>query len=115
MSRIRIFQTIIRVGSVLVVITLVGSLLDLWRRHDFVEDRRRALAREEEENKRLKDAYAEAQTPQFVEKQARDKLGLVREGETVVIVDNSEKVKVNSEKSEEKNEPNWKQWIALFL
>lgn len=114
MSRIRIFQTIIRVGSVLVIITLVGSLFDFWRRHDYVEDRRRALAREQVENKRLKEALAEAQTPQFAEKQARDKLGLVKEGETVVIVDLRPEAG-NKVEGKPTQAENWKQWMRLFF
>lgn len=53
------------------------------------------------------------QSDQFVEKEARDKLGLVKSGEHIVLLPEAKK----SSKTPEYTDiyPNWKRWIELFL
>ncbi len=70
------------------------------------------LAEQKQENRQLKAKFAETKDQEFVETQARNKLFLVRSGESVVVLP-----KVTSE-AQSKNalplKPNWQQWIALF-
>ena len=75
------------------------------------------LRRVEEENRRLQSELEYAQSPEFIEQEARNRLGLGREGETVVLMPN-DKLQMTNEKTEDKtavNLPNWKKWWRLFF
>lgn len=54
------------------------------------------------------------QSEEFVEKQARDKLNMAKEGETVVILPEGEGVLGEVEISRERQEPIWKKWLGVF-
>ena len=73
----------------------------------------------QKENQRLKNELNQIQTPQFVEGQARDKLGLAKKGETVVVLPDDESLKLLAPKLEESQEKlpesNWQKWLKLFL
>ena len=72
-----------------------------------------------EKNETLKKQIQESQTDEFTERQARNRLGLVREGEVVVVLPEEEILKKFSPKIEEQEnqlpDPNWKKWLKLFL
>ena len=67
----------------------------------------------QKKNEELKVKLQEAQSREFIEKIARDKLGLAKEGETVVILPPSEPEVTKS--AEEKIIPNWQKWWKLFF
>lgn len=71
----------------------------------------------ENKNKELKKNLEYINTQEFIEKQARDKLGLAKKGETVVIIPDE---KINQVLGASKNPklerlPNWQGWLRLFL
>ena len=71
------------------------------------------LEREKELNQELKARLSYVKSDEFVETEARNKLFMVKEGETGVIVP-----KNLIEKKEVKKEiilPPWQQWINLFI
>lgn len=115
LSRRIIHLIIIGVSAVLVV-NLSRSIWDLWRRRDILGEREAVLRRLKEEHARLQSELEYTQSPAFIEKEARNRLGLGREGETVVLMPN-DKFQMTNEKTEEKtiNIPNWKKWWRLFF
>lgn len=68
-------------------------------------------------NVELKGKLEEVGSLSFVEREARDKLGLVREGETMVIIPPSEIDKIlGAQKEVEKIVlPYWQGWLKLFI
>lgn len=110
----RLFGLIITTISLISVVALSRSLLGLWQKRDVVRDRQEALSRVEAENAKLKQQLSEVQSPQFVEKQAREKLGLVKEGESVVLMPQSSESS-QIEAPNEQNLPNWQKWWKLFF
>lgn len=76
-----------------------------------------SLATLQKENMQLKKELAQSGSPEAVEEIARDKLGLSRPGETVMVIPPEDidrllaaqqvPVKVNKE-------PNWQGWLKLF-
>ena len=70
------------------------------------------------ENEELRINLEIASSEEFIEKQLRDKLGLAKEGEIVVILPDEEVVKrfAPGMDKEEKitPDPNWRKWILLF-
>ena len=70
------------------------------------------------ENEELEKKLTQSQSEEFIEKQIRDKLGLVKEGEIVLIMPDAETLrKLAPDLSAEEEilpPPNWKRWLRLF-
>ncbi|MEK7617083.1 MAG: septum formation initiator family protein [Patescibacteria group bacterium] len=70
----------------------------------------------EVKNKELKKRLSEIKSPEFVEEIARNKLGLGKEGETLVIIpDKKIKEILGVTSSSEPRLPNWLGWLRVFL
>ncbi len=71
------------------------------------------------ENEGLKEEVKLVQGQEFLEKQARDKLGLAKEGEIVLVLPEKETLKLfileTKEEKETLPDPNWKKWLKLFF
>lgn len=105
---------VITVVIFLVVINnLVRSIYDIWQKKDFVTQAEETLSFQKQENQRLKSALSYSKTQEFIEKAARDKLFMVKEGEQRVLLSKDSEESVRKEKSEDM--PNWKQWWNLFF
>jgi cell division protein FtsB len=98
----------------LICIGLVRSIIENVRRNDLVAQRQAVLQKEQERNVQLQEELRVATSASFLEKQAREKLGLAREGETIVLM----------EKPAGKEGPSgvfaapqslWKRWWKLFF
>lgn len=71
------------------------------------------------ENERLKSTLTQTQSGEFVEKQIRDKLGLAKEGEIVLVMPDAEilqKLAPDLPKNEASLPlKNWEKWYRLFF
>jgi len=71
-----------------------------------------------DENEALKKRLVETQSEIFVETQLRDKLGLSKEDEIVVILPDSDTLKkiapARPEEEENLPDPTWRKWLKLF-
>jgi len=72
-----------------------------------------------EENARLEREILQTQSGAFIEKQVRDRLGLVKEGEAIVVLPDEEILRRLAPQippeSDTLPDPNWKKWIQLFI
>ncbi len=77
------------------------------------------LVKLRKENEELKKRAEEVGKDIFFEKEARNKLGLGKEGETIVVLPDDETLRKLALKREEEQDtlpdPNWKKWLKLFL
>lgn len=106
---------------ILVVIVVIYSLfnqiiatLNVSGRLNKVAD---SLSKAEIKNRELKNRLSQIKSPQFVEEVARNKLGLAKPGETVVIIPD-EKIKEilgASDSAKEARLPNWLGWLRVFF
>lgn len=94
---------------------LLHSIYDIWHKQDLVTSAQKQLDREKLENQKLKGELSFAQTPQFLEEQAHNKLFLVKPGEQEVLISPSLTQNQNSAKKQNQNIPNWQQWLKLFF
>lgn len=116
MGKGRIIRLVIIGVSAILVVNLSRSIWDLWRRRDIVAERQEVLHRLEKENKRLKDELIYSESPLFIEQEARNRLGLGKEGEEVVLLPKSQIPNPNNQtKEKEENLPNWKRWWRMFF
>lgn len=96
---------------VLMINNLVRSLSDVWQKKDYITQAQKELDFQKQENQRLKAALSYSQTQEFIEKQARDKLFMVKQGEQKVLIpqeDHQQEVRGD-------NIPNWQKWWNLFF
>lgn len=96
-------------------LVLGQSLLQLYKAGYRLDEAKKELGSLQKEGKKLNDQLVEVQSPDFVEKEARDILGMQKPGETVVIVPELRlpNLKPDTSKSD-KQLPNWEKWWTLF-
>lgn len=109
----------ILIGAILVialVIFLANTTRELFviqNSGSVVEELENELDRKQNHNKFLQEQLKYVQTNDFIERESREKLGLVKKGEVVVQEKLESKIKVEIEQNLSK--PNWKQWLELFM
>lgn len=91
---------------------IYGSL----RSGDRLNQKTEVLVSLQKKNMELKNRLNEVQSIGFIEEEARNKLGLAREGETVFIIPQKflDKVLKQDVKAIEPQIPNWQGWLKLF-
>lgn len=116
-------QKVVGYGIWLVILLLSVSVA---RNLAKVADIRYEVAKEKEKvakmekiNKDLEKQIAGTQGVDFIEKQVRNKLGLVKSGEAMVVLPDPEIVKrlapIIDDQNDTLPEPNWKKWGHLFF
>lgn len=77
------------------------------------------VAKIDKENKELETQVAKTQGEDFIEKELRDKLGLVKQGEVIVVLPDPEIVRKLAPRTPDEPQtlpdPNWKKWLKLFI
>ena len=106
----------------LVVLLLISTVRNIGRVISIrkqVEVERQKVEKMQADNAKLQTQIAEAQGQDFIEKQIRNKLGLTKEGEAMVVLPDESIVRslAPSLTSEEETlpDPNWKKWQKLFF
>ncbi|MBI4036592.1 septum formation initiator family protein [Candidatus Daviesbacteria bacterium] len=110
---------LILIGALTIIIAynLIGQILSTVHSGDKLSQAMDRLHKLEIKNKELKKKLEGVKSPQFLEQQARDKLGLVKEGEVLVIIpqEKIDQVLGLSKKVEEVKLPNPLGWWKLFF
>jgi cell division protein FtsB len=112
--RSRLVRITALIICIIVGIGVVRSVYTLSKKKGIIAERQQVLLTLTEKNFELQEELRQATSPAFIEKAARDKLGLVREGETVVIMDKSQNIDTNNQNNPQEL-PSWKQWWRLFF
>ncbi len=104
---------------ILLTISTVKNINRVASIRSQVEKERQKVERMKVENAKLEEQIAEAQGQEFIEKQIRNKLGLVKSGEAIVVLPDEEIIrKLAPQKVVEEDtlpDPNWKKWLKLFI
>lgn len=105
---------------VILMFSLLRNLISLNKASQRIAEAQIKLDELKEEQTELESELAKLQSRSFIEKQIRDKLSLVAEGEIVLVLPEDEVVRKFSPYKPEKVEeflppPNWKAWLKLFL
>lgn len=109
----KLFRVIFLTICVAIGVGILRSVVTIWQKHGIVSERTAVLETEEKRHAQLEASLRQATSAAFVEREARDKLGLVKSGETVVIMNKSG----DSSSSGEVRAPMplWQQWWQLFF
>lgn len=106
---------------VLFVISALRSSFNLSHQDDALNEARKRLAEEQAEQRRLEEVKKDINSSEFIEREARDKLGLVKEGEVVVVLPPEDVLRrfapatTEDELLGEDSLPVWRRWIKTFL
>lgn len=99
--------------NLVLAIKLGWGVVRLWKTGGLVEEAKREVSDLKKENATLQERLVYVNSPEFVEKEARDKLGLGKEGETILVIPDQNKVQ--SSRIKVQNEANWKKWWDLYI
>lgn len=118
---LRFFQTRVVQGGIIVVSLVVAagvfrSVGTIWEKRGIVAERKAVLKAEQDKQASLERQLREATSAAFIERTAREKLGLVKPEEQVVIMDRTHPPAggLNDPKTIQEF-PSWKQWWKLFF
>ncbi len=113
------YQLAAVIVGILLSVTLVRNVLIIASANKKIQKTKNEILELEQKNEILKKQIEIAQTAEFKEKQARDKLGFVKEGEVVIVLPDEQTLKQFAPKTEEEKEtlpaPIWKRWMKLFI
>lgn len=121
-SKHKIRKILIYAAWILVAMLVVSTFKNINR----VIGIRKQVAQEkakvekiQKENEELQTQITEAQSQEFIDKQIRDRLGLTKAGETIVILPDEQIVRSMAPSMEDDEkiflDPNWKKWVKLFI
>jgi len=100
-------------------LSLIRNIIKISQAGKRIEEENRKVSKLEEENTELKKEIGEVSSEDYIEKELRDKLGLTKEGETIMVLPDESVIKSLAPKPEKEEEtlpdPNWKRWLKLFL
>lgn len=94
-------------------VRLGESVWKLWKAGERIKQAELEVRNQESENQKLKKRLAEVQSPEFIEKEAREKLGLGKEGETIVVLPKQDEI--SNIKYPISNESNWRKWWKVYV
>lgn len=109
-----IFILIIIVG-VAVSFSLAKNLYSAFGNSKYLEQAQSKLDRLRSENEALLRENALAKDPSFIEREARERLGLVKPGEVVVILPEEEAPPSETTLPQAPARPVWQQWLGLLF
>jgi cell division protein FtsB len=99
--------------SVIKNISKVGTI-----RNDLQSERDRVV-KMEADNEALKNEIAQAQSSDFIERQIRDKLGLAKAGEAIVVLPDVDTLRklapTQATEQDSLPDPIWKRWLKIFI
>lgn len=111
----------ILLASIIIVVLLVAynlirQITDALRSSERLSLAAETVYKLEAKNRELKKKLTQIQSPEFIEQQARDKLGLSKNGETIVIITEDQlKQVMGASESAKVRLPNWLGWWRVFF
>lgn len=104
-------------GFLLVVVfNFVTTVRRLSRVRQEIGELRENVTKLEQERNRLLAVKSEVEKDEFIEKEAREKLGVGREGETILVLPNEKIINQQlpvADKGDRRVE-NWQKWLEVF-
>lgn len=106
-------RIILAVVSLGLSISAGRTILELWQRRDIVQVRERELSRLQQDNIQLQQKIIDMKSESYVERIARDKLGMIKDGETIVML--PENASISGGQQAQNAVSLWRRWWGLFF
>jgi cell division protein FtsB len=119
-ARLKTYSNIVFIViSLLMLVSLTRNIIKVKEAKERLKEKEEYIEKIGEENEELSQKVATFKSEGFIEKQLRDKLGLAKEGEIIVVLPDEETIKKFAPSNEKEEEilpdPNWKKWFKLFF
>lgn len=101
--------------SFFIINNLVRSIVTLWQKQDLVVKAQEELEAKKRENQITRQKLSQVQSVEFIEKQAREKLLLAKQGENEVILPKELTEGKKEAKLPKDTRQNWEKWVDLFF
>lgn len=101
--------------GVVILAKLVNNISRLVRAGGRVTQEEKKLADTQALNRQLKERLSEVQTPQYMERQAREKLGYGKPGEVILVLPEQNGTQSSVLSTQEDKSENWVRWRKLYL
>lgn len=114
MKKIAFF--VILIFSLFIINNFLHSIYALWQKQDLITQARKELGKARTEHKKLQSELRTInEDPNFVEKEARNKLFLVKPGEQVIVLPELSRTTEVKKTVAKQKLPVWQQWYTLFF
>lgn len=104
--------------TLILIVGLAQNVVRMKKASQRVLEAEMRVEKVRRENEELRAKLNEVQGEEYIEKQLRDKLGLAKEGEIVIVLPDEETLRKFAPREVEEEEtlpdPNWKRWLKLF-
>ncbi len=101
------------------LVSLIRNIAKVQEAKERLKEKEAYIEEIRKENEKLSQRVEIFKSEEFVEGQLRDKLGLAKEGETIIVLPDEETIKKLAPRDEKEEEilpdPNWKKWFKLFF
>lgn len=112
MFKNRLLTLIVFAVLIYLIIFSIRSVFELRKAGNIVLEYEKELEVEDKRNKEFKKRLEKVKKPEFIEREAREKLGMGKPGESIVIMP---KITIIPKKAEERKLANWEKWWKLFF
>ena len=110
-------KTLLLIGVIVVLLliikNIIGSILSLRQNSHIVTSLKQQEQQEKQKGQFLKEKLHQVNTVQFIENEAREKLGMAKPGEHIVLA--PPPVAVVQKQPETDYSPTWQKWWKLFF
>lgn len=110
-----VVRFIVIFASAIMSFGLIRTLVDTWQKGDVVGKQRSELEAIERQHAELENKLKEATSSSFVEREARNKLGFIKEGETVILMGTPTPEENGPQNSTGTPLSRWEKWWKLFF
>lgn len=105
-----------------IILQTSRNIISLWSARNRVVQAQKRLQEVQKQKEKLEQEISQVDSSAFVEREARDKLGLVKEGEVILVLPQDEVNKLAQSLRDESTKldqtspelPNWQKWLKLF-
>ncbi len=118
-DKLKGYSRLVALGlTILLIVSLVRNIRKTLEAEDRIGRKEVRVAELEKENQELQERLENITGEEFAERQLREKLGLAKEGETIVVLPDEEVLRALAPERREPEvtlpKPNWKEWANLF-
>lgn len=93
--------------------SVITSTVTIYKNGNIISQLEAQLAAKRQDNASLTQQLYEVKTNRYIEEQARDSLGLLKDGEFAVLA--AQDQKIQNTKLTSSPTPNYKKWLKLFF
>jgi cell division protein FtsB len=109
----RLITFVVVIFCLFCIIQICWSIVNLWQKGGLVTEQVQILKQKQSENDQLKQKLVEVESNDYIEKEARNKLNMQKEGDVVVVLPkNLPQIEKTSDSSQLSN---WQKWAKMIF